>query len=741
MNSSMNSSRDRKENLTPEQKRLYLRIGLAVLLLSFFLLLHDGIRSYKQIFRSRSDFTDFAGRQINTDLNVFELFLSTLSNQIEAAQELAKENESSGDEMIEDSIRRFFSRKNFNRYSRVKVIFFDFGTRIKKTFSYQDKGDTLISYTNNFSANDFASEDQNNHFETHATDFQEESTLFFREKDRTLNLFHHYPGERGDIQVVIPLENLISKETYLKFRREMPEGKKQILSERKMNEILSGLFFFYPGGKYLLKSFSPKAPLGRKENFFTELNSWRKTLILSRETFSWADWRENIYLATAKIENFPFYVGYSEKISEILIREFFLRELIKIFLFVSGFSLLYLYFERKLIKPVRSVNTVLKTITRKEEFSRRFEPSREYTWIYSLQNNLSGFFDFIFKLLNSIRDEVRKSKNTRLNLLNAYQIFQKKLETSLKELRNLRENQSKTKSRLEGAEQSVNEMYDQLKELSADHTGSAGPAGPDPLRDEASDSSRLRHFLSRIKALSELSGAETPDFRELLRQNKEHLQKTLREMKEFRSRSKSIALTSEELSAIAEQMKLLSINISIESGHRGESGRGLSVIADTMKRLAETAAFNTQKLAGDIRTVLSYLEKIKEPELFSGDNYNRLQAAGKQLETYRRSTEELLQILPAAREETARRFRLIREYKKSKQEELALLTESGQKILKMFRSILELSAQEKNLGDRVDAELLGIDELQKKMVLHFRTIVDNFENLDKKFDRLNLPKG
>lgn len=74
-------------------------------------------------------------------------------------------------------------------------------------------------------------------------------------------------------------------------------------------------------------------------------------------------------------------------------------------------------------------------------------------------------------------------------------------------------------------------------------------------------------------------------------------------------KSKEIGTVVEFINQITEQINLLSLNASIEAARAGEAGRGFTIVANEVKKLAELSKESTQKISTLIMEVQNHIEK------------------------------------------------------------------------------------------------------------------------------------
>ncbi len=107
--------------------------------------------------------------------------------------------------------------------------------------------------------------------------------------------------------------------------------------------------------------------------------------------------------------------------------------------------------------------------------------------------------------------------------------------------------------------------------------------------------------LNGVKVMKELQ--------ETTKINNEGTEKVEIEITELNNRAKDIAYILDTITSIAGQTNLLALNASIEAARAGEHGKGFSVVADEIRKLAESSSTAANEIKGIIENIQSDSDK------------------------------------------------------------------------------------------------------------------------------------
>jgi methyl-accepting chemotaxis protein len=75
---------------------------------------------------------------------------------------------------------------------------------------------------------------------------------------------------------------------------------------------------------------------------------------------------------------------------------------------------------------------------------------------------------------------------------------------------------------------------------------------------------------------------------------------------------------------VAEQTNLLAMNAAIEAAHAGDAGRGFSVVADEIRKLAEDVSKNAKEISVELKTIIGGIETAASSSLSTNKAFTEI---------------------------------------------------------------------------------------------------------------------
>ncbi len=183
---------------------------------------------------------------------------------------------------------------------------------------------------------------------------------------------------------------------------------------------------------------------------------------------------------------------------------------------------------------------------------------------------------------------------------------------------------------------------------------------------------------------------------------REQIQETSKRIKRLGESSQEIGEIVDLISDITEQTNVLALNAAIQAASAGEAGRGFSVVAEEVQRLAERSAEATKQIGSLVKTIqadtqnaVAAMEKSTQGVV---DGAKLSDAAGQSLREIEKSTRELADLVNSISVSTQVQTDMASEVGHAMEDilKITVQTTSGTQLTNASVALLEKLAQELN---------------------------------------------